>query len=363
MNQLNQPTLGRRSLLKAGVLLAGAGTATSMTGCALGAIGNAGSKKLFVRSTAGAREDVMRKYVWPQFTKETGAEIVPVTANTAKMVAMLKSGSADLDVVDTGGLGIGKLRKSGGLLQFEMDRFKRFKLADIRQSAPDWLSQQIYSEVLVYNTKQLNGAAPASWADFWDVKAFPGRRVLEDAAGEKPPLEQALIADGVALDALYPLDVDRAFRVLEQIKPHILKFWTSGSENESLFSTGQAALGQGWSPRMAALAHGGLPLRIVWAGAGNAAQCLAINKATANKDLAYSYVDFMMSPEVNAEFSTWFPGGPGNRVALGLIKDRTRLADFGNADQYKGKVFDIDISWWDANMAAVLDRWARFVSA
>jgi putative spermidine/putrescine transport system substrate-binding protein len=355
--------MSRRGLLKAGVAIVGVAAATSVNGCALGSVSGDSSKKLFVRSVAGARDQVLRKYIWPKFTKETGADIVPVTADVAKMVAMLKSSRADLDVVDTGGLAIGKLRKSGGLLELDMDRFKRFDLADVRQSGPDWLSQQIYSEVLVYNTKQVKGSPPAGWADFWDVKSFPGRRVLEDAGGEKPPLEQALIADGVALDALYPLDVDRAFRVLAEIKPHILKFWTSGSENESLFSTGQAALGQGWSPRMAALAGGGAPLRIVWTGAGNAAQCLAINKATSKTDLAYQYVDFMMSPEVNAEFSTRFPGGPGNKKALELITDRNAIANFGNADQYKGKVFDIDISWWEANMATVLDRWSRFVSS
>ncbi len=39
------------------------------------------------------------------------------------------------------------------------------------------------------------------------------------------------MADGVAPDALYPLDVDRAFRKLEQIKPHIAVWWTSGGQS------------------------------------------------------------------------------------------------------------------------------------
>jgi hypothetical protein len=47
-----------------------------------------------------------------------------------------------------------------------------------------------------------------SWADVWNVEGFPGRRV-----SRKHPIdsmEQALLADGVAPDKLYPLDADRA---------------------------------------------------------------------------------------------------------------------------------------------------------
>ncbi|NJL18453.1 MAG: ATP-binding protein [Nitrospira sp.] len=52
------------------------------------------------------------------------------------------------------------------------------------------------------------------------MKSFPGQRSVR-----KHPiyaLEMALIADGVPMDKLYPIDVDRAFKKLEELKPHVL---------------------------------------------------------------------------------------------------------------------------------------------
>ncbi len=81
---------------------------------------------------------------------------------------------------------------------------------------PTWAGMDIYTYVLGFRTDKFSGAQPDSWADFWDVKKFPGRRALQ-----KHPigtLEIALMADGVEPGKLYPLDLDRAFRKLDQIR-------------------------------------------------------------------------------------------------------------------------------------------------
>ena len=48
------------------------------------------------------------------------------------------------------------------------------------------------------------------------------------------------MADGVAPDKLYPLDVDRAFKKLEEIKPNITVWWTSGRNPRSSSMTGRS---------------------------------------------------------------------------------------------------------------------------
>ena len=52
-------------------------------------------------------------------------------------------------------------------------------------------------------------------------------------------LETALIADGVPMDKLYPLDVDRAFKKLEQLKPHVLVWWSSGAQSAQVLKDGE----------------------------------------------------------------------------------------------------------------------------
>lgn len=69
------------------------------------------------------------------------------------------------------------------------------------------------------------GKEPKSWAEFWDIKALPGARTMADMASGAPNLELALISDGVPMDKVYPIDIDRAFRSMSRIKPAVTKFW------------------------------------------------------------------------------------------------------------------------------------------
>jgi putative spermidine/putrescine transport system substrate-binding protein len=52
----------------------------------------------------------------------------------------------------------------------------------------------VWSTAIAYNADKLK-TGPTSWADFWDVKKFPGKRGLRK--GAKYTLEFALLADGV----------------------------------------------------------------------------------------------------------------------------------------------------------------------
>ncbi|MGV8397425.1 extracellular solute-binding protein, partial [Pseudomonas aeruginosa] len=53
----------------------------------------------------------------------------------------------------------------------------------------------VWSTVLSYNADKLK-SAPTSWADFWDIKKFPGKLGLRKGANYT--LEFALMAEGVA---------------------------------------------------------------------------------------------------------------------------------------------------------------------
>ena len=84
------------------------------------------------------------------------------------------------------------------------------------------------SMVLCYNKKKWPGEDhPNSWADFWNVEKFPGRRVLRREA--LWTMEAALKADGVKDSDFYPIDVERAFRSLDRIKPHVKAWCTDNS--------------------------------------------------------------------------------------------------------------------------------------
>ena len=86
-------------------------------------------------------------------------------------------------------------------------------------------------------------AAP-SWADFWDVAKYPGKRGLRK--GVRGNLEFALIADGVAPADVYKVlgtsdGVERAFRKLDQLKPYIV-WWQTRKEAVHILSSGDVLM-------------------------------------------------------------------------------------------------------------------------
>ncbi|GAN69654.1 extracellular solute-binding protein [Acetobacter orleanensis] len=86
---------------------------------------------------------------------------------------------------------------------------------------------------------------PPDWSDFWDVARHPGRRSLR--RDPRTTLEIALLADGVAPDALYRVlntqdGVDRAFRKLDQLRPYIV-WWSTPEEAARILKSGGALMG------------------------------------------------------------------------------------------------------------------------
>jgi putative spermidine/putrescine transport system substrate-binding protein len=86
--------------------------------------------------------------------------------------------------------------------------------------------------------------ATPTWADFWDVAKFPGKRGLEKSV--RGVLEFALLADGVAPGDIYKTlgnseGVDRAFRKLDQLKPYIV-WWQSPAEAAKILGSGDVLM-------------------------------------------------------------------------------------------------------------------------
>lgn len=104
----------------------------------------------------------------------------------------------------------------------------------------------LYGYAFMYDTEAYPDGAPASWADFFDVAKFPGQRSLYKLANGSP--EAALMADGVARDALYPLDLDRAPAKVKSIKDNTI-YCGAGSEAHDMIVHGEVSMGMIWQTR------------------------------------------------------------------------------------------------------------------
>src|SRR5258708_37970722 len=136
--------------------------------------------------------------------------------------------------------------KQGYLDEFDYSIVDKSKLLR-PQFAYKWgIANYLFSYVIAYDTAKFGGKAPKSWADFWNLKEFPGKRTMrKDIQGS---LEAALMADGVPLEKVYPIDVPRAFTKLKEINNDTI-VWAGGAERQPPIHGGAGSVGARWDPR------------------------------------------------------------------------------------------------------------------
>ena len=98
---------------------------------------------------------------------------------------------------------------------------------------------------------------PGGWKDFFDAAAFPGRRAMY--AQPMPNLEFALVSEGAPIDKLYPLDVDRAFKILERHKSLVNVWYKSTTQIPTLMRGEEVDLIAATNGRMTDLVKSGAP--------------------------------------------------------------------------------------------------------
>jgi putative spermidine/putrescine transport system substrate-binding protein len=317
--------------------------------------------RVVIRTIGGAYEEANVKAIFEPFTKATGIEVVKVPATLGKLLAMFEAGNPELDVVDAGELGMLSLSQKGAL---EKVNYKGWKLSnpdDLDHRRDDMVADIYFSTVLAYNTEVFpTGKHPRSWAEFWDIKKFPGPRMLTDLTAGAVDLEFALLADGVPKDKLYPIDLDRAFKSLDRVRPAIRKFWDTGALSAQMLADKEVVLGSIWNGRLQAIADKGAPLAIEWNEAALQVQFWGVMKGAKNADNAQRFIDFACQPQIQAAHAGFIPYGPTNRQAFKHIKAEV-AARLPSSPEHKQKAFLHSGKWWADNRSKVSERWSQWL--
>ena len=227
---------------------------------------------------------------------------------------------------------------------------------------PCWIGSQVYSQVMV--TAPRLKKAPATLADFFDTKKFPGRRALSRASA-KFNLEMALLADGVAPGNVYksletPQGLDRAFARLKTLNP----IWAHDSVGAlGWLKNGQAVMTTALNGDVANLKD--FTPGVIWDHQLYEMDVFAIPAGDPNKKRALDYIAYATGSAPLAGVASWVPYGPARRSALALVKPNPETGQamvLPTAPENFRNAFAIDESWWLAHGPAIASRWQEFVS-
>ena len=271
---------------------------------------------------------------------------------------MVTSGNVEWDVTELEGLDEVIIAAKNGWLE-PLD-YKVIKTDDlIREGVhPYGIALAYYSTVLAY-PKRLEGKRPENWAQFWDVKKFPGARAL----GSYPwaNLEFAVMADGVPPNKVYPIDIDRAFRSLDRIKAHIKVWWKAGAQPAQMLSDGEVDFTSAWNGRIFALQQKGVPVAIEWNQGVLHFSSSGIPKGAKNKENAMKFLAFTTRPDREAAFAKVIPY-PGLNRSLYKYLDPSYGVNLPTYPENLKKQVTQNYDWWVKNREKVDLRWNEWLT-
>ena len=267
---------------------------------------------LTISSYGGAYQEAQRKAWFEPYAKLTGVTIVESEeSSNATIKAQVESGQVTWDVVDVGN----DFGLEGNADILEPLDFNLIPKDEILPGFADTyrVAAITYGIVMAYRTDKFS-TTPESWADFFDLTKFPGKRGLYDYS-TGGVLELALLGDGVAPADLYPLDVPRALAKLDTIKDSIV-WWSSGAKSQEQIGSGEVVMSQMWNGRAwSAKNVDGKPVEVQWNQQLLVADYWVVPKGTPNKDQAMQFIAWASCANNNANVSKYISSGPPNKFA------------------------------------------------
>jgi putative spermidine/putrescine transport system substrate-binding protein len=336
-------------------LLAGAMGLAATTSAGAQPAEPAKPSKIVVNDSGGAMGTWMRKAYFDEFEKRYGIRVVETTpADFGKLRAMVESGNVEWTVTEIGGqdaIRAGKLNLVEPIDDKIVDRSKFPSEARSKTA----FAASVYSTVLAYRSDVIKpGSQPKGWAEFWDVKRFPGPRTVRNHPVDN--LEFALIADGVPMDKLYPLDIDRAFHKLDEIKPHITVWWTTGQQPAQLLLDKEVVMATGWNGRFFDLVQKDASIAIDWTQGALKQGTFVIPRGAKDAYWGQKFLALMTEPKLEATYANAL-GYPGLNPEASQYTDPKVLPALPTAPENLTKQFWISDAWWAENGGRALERW------
>ena len=305
----------------------------------------------------GIYEQGIRQAVLTPFQQQMGIQVEVTTGSSsiAKIRAMVAAKRTEWDIIDATGPAFGQLLTENLLQKLDLSVIKTADLASPKYVGPYGVAIYAYSHNIFWNTKAFAGPLN-SWADMWNVAKFPGKRGFQSVPWYT--LEVALAADGVPIDKLYPLDVDRAFRSLDRIKANAAFLDLNTLTN--LVAQQEIVTGDLNLARVQKLIKDGVPLAYNWKEALVDVERWPILVGAPNPAQANQLINFALQPERQLQILKILGYSPTSKAAIARI-DPEQAKDLPGTPATAPNSFYLDPEWWAQNGKPVEKRFQEWL--
>jgi putative spermidine/putrescine transport system substrate-binding protein len=319
-------------------------------------------RTLTVAAWGGDYQDAQDDAFFKPFSAATGASIQQKVADIGSLRDQVDSEDVAWDVLTVPMEQMVRLARDNILTPMNYDVVDRTPLyPDI--ALEYGVGVAYFSATMIYGAGSSN--VPQDWTSFWDVGlATPDADIAVENLRclRRHPigtLEFALLADGVPIEALYPLDVDRAFASLDKVRDNVLVWWQESKEPAELIAAQAVAMASSWNVRIPQLDLTD-EVRINWYEGMLSADAWIVPRGAQNTDVAFDFINYATRAVPQANFALLVPYGPVNIDAFPLIRD-DRVAMLPSAPGNKPLQFVENWSYWAENEDRLTARFEAWI--
>ncbi len=361
MNFFCKPVVHARTTLLAAGLAASAVLAS----------GIASAEPITVVSWGGSYGAAQDAALFNDAAKNTGIKINRESgASMSKTCLQVQSGSVSWDLVVTGSGGAASAAAKGCLEKID------YSVVDVSDFYPNLytdycVGSDVFATVMAWNTDKYgqpgSAGAPKSWADFWDVKKFPGTRAYR-ANNVDGALEPALMADGVPPEKVYEVlstraGIERAINKIRELKPHIAVFWGSGAQQAQLMKDAEVDMTTGWNGRFDNAKKDGAKVGYTFNQALLDYDCFAMPKGAPNKKVAMKFLAEISKPEYQANLPFHITYGPTNKKAYEVTTASKELIEsLPSHPKNVPLMLPVSLDWYAKHRSEALELYMELLS-
>ena len=303
-------------------------------------------KSIVIVGPGGAYQAAMRQAYFIPLGERFGIEVVEDSPNKtpAQWVTAAETGNIAWDVSAHGVADAVALIKTDTLEELDLSVVDIRDLLDpIRNLSPYMGGGEVtWSIVLAYNTDVYPGdSGPKTWADFFDVEKFPGRRGLRNAVAWGGHIQIARLArepellnspegkEAANTPSREQIEEDFAwFADWVDDEDSDIVYWSSGSDCPQMLIAGEVDMCSAWNGRIFDAVEGeGAPLGICWE-CGHIINISGWDMVNGMKEmhperyeLGNLVIAWVTFAEINVQMSKYISYGPVNRKAIPLLDD------------------------------------------
>lgn len=318
-------------------------------------------KQKLVLSTYGLSEDISAEEVYAPFEKEFNCEIVTETGGTNDRYTKLAADSeSSIDVIELSQAMTAKGIEEGLFEDIDLSKIENagdmITAAKTMADAGQGVAYTINSIGIMYNPEAVDFEIK-SFDDLWDPR-LEGMVSIPEITTTFGPAMVYMASDHAGVD-IKSDNGEAAFNALAELKPNLVKTYTKASDLINMFTSGEVAVAivgdfgvptiQAANPDLVYVTPD-----ITYANFNT----ISITKNCKNKELAYAYLNYRLSPELQSKTGKALNEAPTNSK-VEFTEEESKNMTYGEKAA-NAKV--LDYSFVNPQLNNWIDQWNRIIN-